>query len=82
MTTSASPAIDLTGLDCGYAARTVLSGCDLKVSQGEVVALIGPNGSGKSTLMKTIAGAIPPLKGTVRLIGNDVASMGKKEIAE
>ncbi len=81
MTTSASPAIDVAGLDCGYATRTVLSDCDLNVSQGEVVALIGPNGSGKSTLMKTIAGAIPPLKGTVRLIGNDVSSMGKMEIA-
>lgn len=46
-----------------------LKNVDLKVSEGETVALLGFNGSGKSTLLKHISGVMQPDSGTVRTRG-------------
>jgi iron complex transport system ATP-binding protein len=43
-----------------------LNPLDLDLSGGSVVVLIGPNGVGKTTLLKTLAGLIPPLAGTIQ----------------
>ena len=56
----------------GYASRSenragLVSAFDFNLEAGEVVALMGANGSGKSTFLKTLAGFIPPLDGTVSL---------------
>jgi energy-coupling factor transport system ATP-binding protein len=53
-------------LDAGETARDVLRGIDLRVDQGERVALMGRNGAGKSTLLRTIAELIEPVGGKVR----------------
>jgi ABC-type multidrug transport system ATPase subunit/signal transduction histidine kinase len=53
------------GLSKSYGARRVLSGIDLEVAPGEMVALVGENGAGKSTLIKCIAGIIEPDDGWV-----------------
>lgn len=50
----------------------VLSGIDLNIIPGEVVALIGRSGSGKSTLLHIIAGLIRPSEGAVRIGGQRV----------
>ncbi|GGC71816.1 ATP-binding cassette domain-containing protein [Hoyosella rhizosphaerae] len=53
-------------LSCGYDPRyPVISGVDLSVAPGELVALAGPSGAGKSTLVKTLAGLIRPLSGSL-----------------
>mgnify|MGYP004504679513 CR=1 FL=1 len=49
--------------------REVLKGINLKIKEGEVVALIGTNGSGKSTLLKLITKIIYPNKGTITTEG-------------
>jgi len=43
-----------------------LNPLDLDLPGGSVVALIGPNGVGKTTLLKTLAGLLPPLAGTIQ----------------
>ena len=45
--------------------REVLKGINLKIREGEVVALIGTNGSGKSTLLKLMTKIIYPTQGKI-----------------
>ncbi len=48
-------AFELHNVTKNYGNKTVLHGVNLKVSQGEILALLGPNGSGKSTILKIMA---------------------------
>jgi len=61
--------VRLHGASFGYADRLVVSGVDLELHQGEVVALLGPNGSGKSTLVRGILGLTAEQGGDVELFG-------------
>jgi ATP-binding cassette subfamily F protein 3 len=56
----------LDQLTVGYGVHALLRDVSLHVRRGERIALLGENGVGKSTLIKTIAGLIPPLGGTLR----------------
>lgn len=53
----------------GYHAQPVLHELDLRVDEGEVVALIGPNASGKSTAIRVLSGSLAPQAGTVEWFG-------------
>jgi phospholipid/cholesterol/gamma-HCH transport system ATP-binding protein len=59
-------------LACGYDGAPVLGEIDLAVRRREVLVLLGGSGSGKTTLLRTITGLLPPLAGTVRLLGEDL----------
>lgn len=49
----------------GYAHRTLFEGVDVTVAPGDVLGVVGANGAGKSTLLRILAGALPPLAGSV-----------------
>src|SRR5215210_4476947 len=66
-----STTLTLSRLAVTFGARTLVTGLDLTVSDGDVVALVGPNGSGKSSLMRTVVGELPVESGTVRLAPAD-----------
>ncbi len=71
--------IEAIRLRCGYPSRTVLDNADVRVSAGEVVALLGPNGSGKSTLLKTLSGTLKPESGEVRIEGDPISALSYRE---
>jgi urea ABC transporter ATP-binding protein UrtE len=58
-------------LHAGYGGITVLSGIDLDIGAGEIVAILGRNGAGKSTLLRAIVGLLPVRSGTVSLDGHN-----------
>jgi ABC-type cobalamin/Fe3+-siderophores transport system ATPase subunit len=60
---------------------TVVECARLDIPEGAVTALVGPNGSGKSTLLNSLSNHLTPEAGTVRLRGNDIESLGRKELA-
>jgi ATP-binding cassette subfamily F protein 3 len=59
--------VTLEQLSIGYGEHVLLRDLDMCLRYGQRLALIGPNGSGKTTLLRTIAGSLPPLRGSVRL---------------
>lgn len=79
--TRTPPAVEVRGLEFSYGARRVLRGIDLAFPAGAVSALMGPNGCGKSTLVKHITRALSPAVGSVRVLGDDVAGLGRRELA-
>jgi zinc transport system ATP-binding protein len=61
--------VEVSDAAIAYDRTPVLTGIDLVVDSGEVVAILGANGSGKSTLIKGILGLVPLTTGSVRLFG-------------
>ena len=63
------------GLRQNFGERRVLRDVDLRLSRGEVLAVVGVSGSGKSTLLYALAGLRPPDAGTVR-VGATIRTSG------
>jgi ribose transport system ATP-binding protein len=69
----AVPRLSLRGIEKSFDTNVVLSGIDLEVYEGELVALLGENGAGKSTMSSIIAGLFPPSAGTMTWEGRPYA---------
>lgn len=57
-----------------------LSGVDLSISSGEMVALVGPSGSGKSTLISLLGGLMRPSAGRIAVGGYDIGKLSDAEL--
>jgi zinc transport system ATP-binding protein len=72
-------ALELIGVDFAYGqGPPVLTGVDLRVEQGEFVAIAGPNGGGKTTLLRLALGLERPTHGEVLLYGEPARSFGDR----
>jgi branched-chain amino acid transport system ATP-binding protein len=65
-------ALEVRGLFAGYGRIEALHGIDLRVGQGELVALVGVNGAGKTTLLRAVSGLIKASAGSVTLFGREI----------
>ncbi len=61
----------------GGQTLTVLSGIDLEIAAGDLVAIVGASGSGKTTLLQLLGGLDDPSEGRVLIQGEDFADMGE-----
>ncbi|MFF7246113.1 ABC transporter ATP-binding protein [Embleya sp. NPDC008237] len=68
-------------LHAGYPGHRAVSGVDLSVAAGSVVAIVGPNGCGKSTLLRSIARLHKPDSGRVRVGGDDIWRLKPRQAA-
>ncbi|MGA2227840.1 MAG: ABC transporter ATP-binding protein [Syntrophobacteraceae bacterium] len=59
----------------------VLHGIDLRVREGEFLALMGPSGSGKTTLLNLIAGLDRPDSGRLVVAGVPISELGETDLA-
>jgi len=78
---TASVAWSLDRVAAGPARVAVLESVSLDGRTGEVVALVGPNGGGKTTLLRTIAGLLMPIAGTVHRTPGRVAYLAQNPMA-
>jgi len=58
-----------------------LAGIDLRIDEGELVAIVGPSGSGKSTLLHVMGTLERPTSGVVRVAGADTSAMSDKQLS-
>lgn len=57
-----------------------LDGLDLKISQGEFVAVIGRSGSGKTTFLRQVNGFLKPTSGTLEVLDRSVGAVSSGEL--
>lgn len=67
--------LEVSGINSFYGGAHILHDVSLKVSAGEVVALLGRNGAGKTTTMKSINGLVRPRTGSIAFTGTDTTNM-------
>ncbi|MFO0552080.1 MAG: ABC transporter ATP-binding protein [Polyangiaceae bacterium] len=60
----------------------VLSGIDLTIEQGEIVAIVGSSGAGKSTLLHIIGTLDIPTKGRIKIGRDDVTGLSSTKLAQ
>ncbi len=73
-------AFEQVGFRYGEASRAALEGIDLRVSPGEVVALVGPSGSGKTTLVNLVPRFFDPTAGRILLDGMPLTQLSLKDL--
>lgn len=72
--------LEVRDLEVHYGKVYALQGINLKVENGETVAVLGANGAGKSTLLNTIVGVVQPTSGDIRFEGNSIIGQPAHEI--
>jgi len=72
--------LEMTGITKAFGTNVVLSGVNLSVNSGEVVAILGENGAGKSTLIKILGGIYKADAGEIRIDG-EVRSIPTARVA-
>jgi len=66
----------------GALGRQILTGVDLQVKRGQLVALMGGSGSGKTTILRLLGGQVKPQAGTVLVDGQNVHALKSRELFE
>jgi len=73
--------LEVQDIHTNYGESYILQGLSLRLSQGQVVAVLGRNGVGKTTLIRSIIGFTPPRRGRILLRGEDITHLAPHEIA-
>ena len=72
--------LEIAGVHAFHGNVEALKGVDLRIEEGEIVALIGANGAGKSTLLMTICGRPRAAAGRILFAGAEITALPTHEI--
>jgi phospholipid/cholesterol/gamma-HCH transport system ATP-binding protein len=73
--------ISLRGITSSFGATIIHENLDLDIRRGEILGVIGGSGTGKSVLLRTILGLNRQKKGSVTILGADMARIAEREKA-
>jgi putative ABC transport system ATP-binding protein len=82
--TTSPPVLEVAGVSKAYPGDPpvlALAGVDLRIGQGELIAIVGPSGSGKSTLLHVMGTLERPTGGVVRIAGEDTSKMSDAQLS-
>jgi len=71
--------IKIQDLATSFGSHSIHDGVNLKVHEHEIYAILGESGSGKSVLMKEIIMLLKPNRGTITVLGKDLANISFKD---
>ena len=71
--------IEIQSLTLSYDENIILSECNLRLTEGEILVILGPSGCGKTTLLRAIAGFVQPDNGTIHLNGRILNQLQPEE---
>ncbi|MBI1842356.1 MAG: ATP-binding cassette domain-containing protein [Verrucomicrobia bacterium] len=74
--------IEARGIKKRFGAQHVLNGVDLRIDDGEAVAIIGRSGGGKSILLKHLIGLLSPDEGEVLIRGLPIAHLSERQLLD
>ena len=74
--------IEIVDVYKSFNGQKVLSGVNLTVRRGTTMVIVGGSGQGKSVLLRHMLGLLKPDRGQVRVLGRDLARIGKEELKE
>ena len=74
--------LEVSDLEAGYGRVEVLHRVDLRVEEGEIVALVGSNGAGKTTLLRAVSGLIAPSRGSIQFRGREIGGLPPERIVD
>jgi len=66
------PLIEFVDVACSYGGPAVIEHVNFTVHPGEFIGVVGPSGSGKTTVLRTLLGAVRPVRGEIRTSTNDL----------
>ena len=74
--------LEVSNISTFYGQIQVLWEICLKISEGEILALVGANGAGKTTLLNTISGVLRPASGSISFLGRRIDGLAPHAIVE
>jgi len=74
--------LEIEKLEVSYGSIKALKGVNLKVAEGQIVALLGANGAGKTTTLKSLSGMTPVEGGCITLFNQDITKASPEKIAK
>jgi len=73
-----TPVVVVRDLVKRYGRLPAVDGLSFDVRRGEIFAVLGPNGAGKTTTLEVLEGHLAPTAGTVRVLGADPLTGGRR----
>lgn len=74
-----TPVLEVREIEKQFGSFAAVRGISFSVQPGEVLGIVGPNGAGKTTTIKIILGLLNPDKGSIKVLGEDIARESIRE---